>query len=136
MSEFISLKKYFLEELNIKAPLHSIPENILNVEMSTNLSFGKNKSADNLYMVTLSCSVNYKEIPEYKINAKINGIFETGKKCINDDMRDRLLSNGAASTLYGALREVVRAVTCSTIYPPLILPIIHFEEKKISFEDE
>ena len=31
MSEFISLKKYFLEELNIKAPLHSIPENILNV---------------------------------------------------------------------------------------------------------
>ena len=136
MSDFLSLKKYFIEELNIQAPMALIPEKKLNIEMTTDLAFGKNQAANNIYLVSLTCAVQYKELPDYKIKAKITGIFGTGEKCTNEEMRDRLLSNGAASTLYGILREVLRASNSQTTYPLLILPIIHFEEQKITFADE
>lgn len=136
MSDYISLKKYFIEELYIKAPIPQTQNEELGVELSTDLNFGKNPHNEHLFMVTLSCSINYKEYPDHHIKATISGLFETGEKCVNEEMRNRLLSNGAASTLYGTLREIIRAATSQTLYPPLILPIFHFGEVKITFADE
>lgn len=136
MSDFLSLEKYFLQELNIQAPIPQETKTGLSVNLNTNLIFEKNAHSNDMYKVTLSCEIEHKEFPDYKIKATIAGIFKTGNKCENKEMRDRLLSNGASSTLYGVLREIIRSITSQTIYPPLILPIIHFEERKISFTDE
>jgi preprotein translocase subunit SecB len=136
MSDYLSLKKYFIQELNIKAPIPNHIGGTLTGELSTDLSFGKQKETDNIFMVTLKFSATHKEVPDYTINATITGIFQIGPKCTNEEMRDQLLSNGAASTLYGILREIIRSATAQTLYPPMIIPIIHFEGAKISFADE
>lgn len=136
MSDYLSLKKYFIQELNIIAPIPNQAGGTLTGKLSTELSFGKQKGADNIFMVTLIFSATHKEVPDYIIKATITGIFQIGPKCTDEEMRDRLLSNGAASTLYGVLREIIRSATTQTLYPPMIIPIVHFTEQKITFTDE
>lgn len=131
----LSLKKYFLEELTIKAPIPSNMITDLNVILNSDTTFERYANDESIFKVIYSCNIEHKEYPDYKIEAKITGIFQIDD-CDNKTNRDCLLSNGATSALYGILREIIRSTTSMTLYPPLILPIIYFEPKEINFKSD
>jgi hypothetical protein len=70
----------------------------------------------------------------YKVSVAVTGIFKWLKKeTKREERRDLTVVNGA-TILYGAIREMVMAITARSVSGQMLLPSVNFEDNRPSLE--
>jgi len=97
--------------------------------IDVDIQISQHQTETHLYLIILT--VKLQDTPEaktpYRIELVLNGIFRFVEDEEKDDtLRDRFLTNGGSTVLYGAAREFVMQLTARGPAGPILLPAVSF----------
>ena len=127
----ITLQKYCIEELTIKAPIPKAQQvqPQLDTKLVNRVQVSKENS-NNEFMVSIYSEISFTDLPAYVINCKITGSFKFEGQ-YSEEEKINLAYSVAPSALFGMLREIVTSLSMKTPYFPIILPVFEFPKYPI-----
>jgi len=136
----IQLEQYFFKRLSFEldnefdaeAPqnqdLFSTPLSLELLHWNVELAVNPQNSRQRMYTLEVSSQAAPGQLP-YSFQAHIIGYFLIGEECPEENM-DRVADVNSAAILYSAVREALVALTGRGLYPPMMLPTVHFLDLK------
>lgn len=126
----LQLRNYFISDLSLTANREYKPKEPIQLTMEHLLvepGFIQDKDDARKWQVQLN--ISQKAVPEanspYLFSLEMVGFFDVLKNCPNDKVEALVKTNGP-SVLYGAAREILRALMAHGPFYPLLLPTASF----------